>query len=68
MQPTLHHVPLVDGAVATVPIFNVKSLLLSFLNDPLCMRKEIFAPDYDIFTGLATSPITHIDKVNSGSL
>jgi hypothetical protein len=26
-----------------------------------------FAPDYDIFTGQATSPITHIDKVHSGS-
>ncbi len=68
MQPTLHCIPLADGSVATVPIFNIKSLLLSFLNDPLCMRKENFAPDYDIFTGQATSPITHIDKVHSGSL
>jgi hypothetical protein len=68
MQQTLHHVPLVDGSVATVPIFNVKPLLFSFLNDPLHMRKENFAPDYDIFTGRATSPITHIDEVHSGSL
>ncbi len=51
MQPILHRVPLADGSVATVTIFNVKSLLLSFLNDPLHMRKENFAPDYDIFTG-----------------
>ncbi len=29
------------------------------------MRKENFAPDYDIFTGQAMSPITHIDKVHS---
>jgi hypothetical protein len=68
MQPTLHCVPLADGSVATVPIFNIKSMLLSILNDPLRMRKENFAPDYDIFTGQAMSPITHIDKVHSGSL
>ena len=55
MQPILHRVPLADGSVATVPIFNDESLLLSFLNDSLCMRKEKFAPDYDIFTGQATS-------------
>ncbi len=30
MQPTLHHVPLAGGSVATFPIFNVKSLLHSF--------------------------------------
>jgi hypothetical protein len=64
----LHCVPLADGSVAIVQIFNVKSLLLSFLNDPLRTRKENFAPDYDIFTGRAMSPITHIDKVHLGSL
>jgi hypothetical protein len=68
MQPILHRIPLADGSVATVPLINVKSLLLSFLNDPLHMRKENFAPGYDIFTGRATSPITHIDKVHLGSL
>ncbi len=68
MQPTLHCIPLADGSVATVSIFNIKSLLLSFLNDSLHMRKENFAPDDDIFTGRATSPITHIDKVHLGSL
>jgi hypothetical protein len=31
MQPTLHRVPLADGSVVTIPIFNVKSLLLLFL-------------------------------------
>ncbi len=68
MQPTLHCVPFADGSVVTVPIFNIKSLLLSFLNDPLRIRKENFAPDYDIMTGRAISSITHIDKVHSGSL
>jgi hypothetical protein len=30
-QPTLHCVSLADGSVATVPIFNIKCLLLAFL-------------------------------------
>ncbi len=34
-KPTLHSVPLIDGSVATVPIFNVKAFLIAFLNDPL---------------------------------
>jgi hypothetical protein len=51
MGPTVHCVSLADGSVATVPIFNVKSLLLSYFNDPLHMRKEKYAPDYVIYTG-----------------
>jgi hypothetical protein len=35
LKPTLHSVPLTDGSVATVPIFNGKTLLIAFLNDPL---------------------------------
>jgi len=34
LKPTLHNVPLSDGSVATVPNFDVKEILLSFLNDP----------------------------------
>jgi hypothetical protein len=51
LKPTLHNVPLSDGSVATVPIFDVKAMLLSFLNDPQKMRIENFAQNYDIFTG-----------------
>jgi hypothetical protein len=40
LKPTLHSVPLADGSVATVPIFDVKALLIAFLNDPLIMRQE----------------------------
>ncbi len=68
MQPTSHHIPIADGTVSTVPICNIKSLLHSFLNDPLHMRKENFAPDFDIFTGWARSPITNIDEVHPSSL
>jgi hypothetical protein len=38
LKPTLHSVPITDGYVATVPIFDVKALLIAFLNDPLRMR------------------------------
>jgi hypothetical protein len=41
LKPTLHSVPLKDGSVATVPIFDVKALLIAFLNDPLRLRQEI---------------------------
>jgi hypothetical protein len=43
LKPTLHSVPLTDGSVATVPIFDVKTLLIAFLNDPLRMHQENFA-------------------------
>jgi hypothetical protein len=48
-------VPLTDASIATVPIFDVKALLIAFLNDPLRMRQEKFASYYDIFTGKAKS-------------
>ncbi len=35
LKPTLHSVPLSDGSVATVPIFDVKAQIIAFLNDPL---------------------------------
>ena len=47
LKPTLHSVPLTDGSVATVPIFNVKALLIAFLDDPLRMRQENFESNYD---------------------
>jgi hypothetical protein len=64
LKPKLHSVPLTDGSVATVPIFNVKALLIAFLNDPLRMRQEIFASNYDIFTGKAKSPTSTLDEID----
>ena len=66
LKPTLHYVPLSDGTVATVPIFDVKALLLAFLNDPLRMRKDNFASNYDIFTGKPTVPCTNLDEIHTG--
>ncbi len=45
--------PLRDGSVTTVQIFDVKAILVAFLFDPLQMREDNFAPNYDIFTGKA---------------
>jgi hypothetical protein len=50
LKPKLHSVPLTDGSVATVQFFDAKALLIAFLNDPLRMRQENFASNYDIFT------------------
>jgi hypothetical protein len=68
LKPTLHSVPLTDGSVATVPIFDVKGLLIAFLNDPLRMRQENFASNYDIFTGKAKLPTSTLDEIHTGSL
>jgi hypothetical protein len=46
-------VPLTDGSVATIPIFDVKAILVAFLNDLLQMCEEEFALNHDIFRGKA---------------
>ncbi len=56
--------PLTDESVATVPIFDVKALLITFLNDPLRMRQENFASNYDIFTGKAKLPTSTLDVIH----
>ena len=66
LKPTLATVMLTDGTKATVPIFNVKATLLSFLNDPSKMRPENFASNYDIFTGKSTSVSNTIDEIHTG--
>jgi hypothetical protein len=67
-KPTLHSLPLTDRSVATVPIFDVKALLIAFLNDPLRMRQENFASNYDIFIEKAKLPTSTFDEIHTGSL
>jgi hypothetical protein len=50
-MPAMHNVALSDGSVATVPIFYVKEMILSFLNNPVQMHRNCFAANYDPFTG-----------------
>ncbi len=68
LKPTLHSVPPPDGSVATVPIFDVKALLIALLNYPLRMHQDNFASNYDIFTGNAKSPTSTLDEIHTGSL
>ena len=68
LNPTLHSVPLSDGSVASVPIFDVKAQLIAFLNDPLQMRKEKFASNYDIFTGKKKQASSTLDEIHRFSL
>ncbi len=43
LKPQLHSVPLSGGTVATMTVFDVKALLIAFLNNPFKMREENFA-------------------------
>ena len=45
-------VQLHDKSVATVPVSDVKSMILDLLTNPTCMQKINIAEGYDIFTGL----------------
>ncbi len=67
-QANITSVPLTDGSVVTVSIFDVKALLIAFFNDPLRMRQENFASNYDFFTGKAKLPISTLDEIHTGSL
>ena len=66
--PILHTVPLSNESVATMTLFNVKSLLIAFLNNPLKTRKENCASNYNIFTGKSKMPTSSIDEIHTGSL
>ncbi len=68
LKPTLHSVPLSNGTVATMTIFDVKALLIAFLINPLKMCEENFASNYDIFSGKAKIPTSTIDEIHTGSL
>jgi hypothetical protein len=46
-QPTLHSVPLMDGSVASIAIFDANAILIAFLYDPLQMHEENFASTYN---------------------
>ena len=49
-------------------VFDVKALLIAFLNNLYKMREENFASNYDIFTGKTKNPQSRIDEINTGSL
>ena len=46
LKPTLHNVMLSDSSLVTVPVFDVKAVILSILHDPRRMNPCNFAPGY----------------------
>jgi hypothetical protein len=69
LRPNLHNVTISDGSVVTVPIFNVKAVILSILQDPKRMQQQHFAPGYDIFSGKPTEPNTaYLHEIHTGAL
>jgi hypothetical protein len=51
MKPTYGAVRLHNDTYATVPVFDVKTMILSILHDPKLMNADNFAKGYDVFTG-----------------
>jgi len=51
LKPTYGSVRLHDNSIATVPVFDMKTMILSILHDNTLMRQENFATGLDIFTG-----------------
>ncbi len=51
MKPMYGRVKLRDNSLATVPVFDATTMILSLLHDPTLMVPENFALGYDIFTG-----------------
>ena len=68
LKPNLRTITLSNGTLATMTVFDVKALIIAFLNDPLKMKQDNFASNYDIFTGKAKTPTSTVDEIHTGSL
>jgi len=62
LKPTYGRVRLTNDNLATVPVFDVKSMILSMVHDKSLMKEENFAAGLDIFTGNVD---TNCDENNS---
>jgi hypothetical protein len=68
LQPTLHYVTLADLSLVTIPVFDVKAVILSILHDPQRMNPSNFSPGYDIFTGTLTDANNlKLNEIHTGS-
>ena len=65
LKPKIVRVPTLNR-YASVPVFDVKSQLLSLLHDPSIMKTENFAEEYDIFTGKTTQEASQYGEVHTG--
>ncbi len=51
LRPTNVSVKLHNGTHVTVPVFDIKSMIINLLNDQTLMNKQNLAEGYNIFTG-----------------
>ena len=51
LRPKFRKVRLSDDRMVTVPIFDMKSMLISMLTDPFLMSPKNFADGYDVMSG-----------------
>ena len=69
LKPILHNVTLSDSSVVSVPVFDVKAVILSMLHDTRRMQSNNFASGYDIFTGRCTKEDNNrLDEIHTGAL
>ena len=68
LKPILHQVQLTDSSIVTVPIFDVKAVILSILHDTKRMQTKHFAHGYDLFSGKPTSSTTTMHEIHTGAL
>jgi len=70
LQPTLHNVTLSDSSIVSVPVFNVKAIILSMLHDSRLMQPHNFASGYDIFSGKTTEDNNnlYLNEIHTGAL
>ena len=68
LKPILHQVELTDSSIVSVPIFNVKAVILSILHDTTRMNAKHFAPGYDVFSGKSITTNTAIHEIHTGAL
>lgn len=69
LRPILHNVSLSDDSVVSVPVFDVKAVILSMLQDPRRMQTKNFSSGYDIFTGNCMNNTNHLlDEIHTGAL
>jgi hypothetical protein len=51
LRPTTRNVALYDGKIVTVPVFDMKEMLVSILTDKTLMSNTNFAEGYNVLTG-----------------
>ena len=69
LKPTIYKVLIQEKTVLTsVAVFDLHAQILSIVHNAKLMQQENFAPDYDVFTGKPTTPITHFGEVHTGEL